>query len=130
MTRPNTFASGADASVAVRAPNPLWRWGLGLALAVQLVVVYSPFGLAGPQISGLDKVVHVAIFFGPALAVLMIGIRPRRALGILALHAPVSEIVQHYALSQRDGDVLDVVADLSGIALAGLAYVVWNGRHP
>jgi VanZ like family. len=103
----------------------LWR-----ALAVQLIAVYAPVGLAGPGITGLDKVVHVSIFFAPALALLMMGIRARWALGILALHAPVSELIQHFALPQRSGDVFDVMADLSGVVLGGLAYMVWKRRHP
>jgi VanZ family protein len=75
-------------------------------------------------------VVHILIFFAPALAALMMGIRARWALGILALHAPVSELIQHFALPQRDGDVFDVMADLMGVVLGGLAYMVWKRRHP
>jgi VanZ family protein len=107
-----------------------WRLAFGVALAVQLVAVYSPHGLAGPGITGLDKVVHVSIFFAPSLALLMMGIRARWALGILALHAPVSELIQHFFLPERSGDVFDVLADLSGVALGWFAYVVWDRRHP
>jgi len=107
-----------------------WRLAFGIALGVQLIAVYSPNGLGGPGITGLDKVVHVSIFFAPALAVLMMGIRARWALGILAMHAPVSELIQHIGLPQRSGDVFDVLADLSGVALGGLAYLVWKRRHP
>ena len=113
-----------------RTQKRLSRLAFGVALALQLIAVYSPQGLAGPGIPGLDKVVHVSIFFAPALALLMMGIRARWALGILALHAPVSELVQHFWLPQRDGDVFDAVADLSGVLLGGLTYVVWTRRHP
>jgi hypothetical protein len=75
-------------------------------------------------------VVHVFIFFAPALAALMMGIRARWALGILVLHAPISELIQAVGLSQRDGDVFDVMADLAGVALGGLAYMVWKRRQP
>ena len=113
-----------------RTPKLLWRWALGAALAVQVIAVYTPRAPAGPQIIGLDKVIHVAIFAAPALAALMVGIRARWALGILAVHAPVSELIQHFVLPHREGDVLDVLADLSGVLLGALAYVVWNrGRH-
>ena len=111
-------------------PKRLWRLVLGVALVVQLIAVYSPQGLAGPGITGLDKVVHVSIFFAPALALLMMGIRARWALGILAVHAPVSELIQHFFLPQRSGDVFDALADLSGVALGWFAYVVWDRRHP
>ncbi|MHB8187910.1 MAG: VanZ family protein [Dermatophilaceae bacterium] len=108
----------------------MWRWALGVALAVQLIAVYSPHGPAGPEITGLDKVVHLSIFFVPAFAALMMGVRARWALGVLALHAPVSELIQHFGLPQRDGDVFDAMADLSGVLLGWLAYVVWTRRHP
>jgi len=143
--RPTTPASGPADRTDVSVPNPgtlkprtqeprthtlLWRVAFGVALAAQLIAVYSPQGLAGPGITGLDKVVHVSIFFAPALALLMMGIRARWALGILALHAPVSELIQHFLMPQRSGDVFDAVADLGGVVLGGLAYLVWERRHP
>jgi VanZ family protein len=108
----------------------LWRVAFGVAIAVQLIAVYAPVGPGGPEVTGLDKVVHILIFFAPALAALMMGLRARWALGILALHAPVSELIQHFALPQRDGDLFDVMADLMGVVLGGLAYMVWKRRHP
>ncbi len=148
--RPTTTASGPAAGADVSVPTPggpklptekpysqrlraqkrLWRVAFGVALAVQLIAVYSPQGLAGPGITGLDKVVHVSIFFAPALALLMMGVRARWALGILALHAPVSELIQHFFLPHRSGDVFDALADLGGVALGWFVYVVWDRRHP
>ena len=135
MTRRTTRAPRRADGAVVRKPNPyspklLWRLAFGVALAVQLIAVYAPVGPGGPEVTGLDKVVHILIFFAPALAALMMGIRARWALGILALHAPVSELIQHFALPQRDGDVFDVMADLMGVVLGGLAYMVWKRRHP
>jgi hypothetical protein len=132
--RPTSAPRTADGAV-VRKPNPptpkrLWRIAFGVALAVQLIVLYAPDGPAGPEIPGLDKVIHLSIFAVPALAALMVGWRARWwAVGILAVHAPASELVQHFVLPHRDGDVLDVVADLSGVALGGLAYLVWTRRR-
>ncbi len=141
--RPTTPAPRPPAGTDVSVPTPgrpkaraqeprtlLWRLAFGVALGVQLIAVYSPHGLAGPGITGLDKVVHVSIFFAPSLALLMMGIRARWALGILALHAPFSELIQHFFLPERSGDVFDVLADLSGVALGWFAYVVWDRRHP
>jgi VanZ family protein len=127
-----------DGLMPVAPPSPagslpggiaLWRTALGLAVAVQLIAVYSPSGVSGPQMAGLDKVVHVSIFAAPALAALMAGISAPWALGILAVHAPVSELIQHFVLSSRDGDVVDVIADFCGVALGGLAYLVWIRRQ-
>jgi len=98
-------------------------------MSVQLVALYVPDAPGGPQVVGLDKVVHITIFAAPALAALLVGIRARWALGILAVHAPISELVQHVALSHRSGDVLDVVADLGGVLLGGMVYLVWSRRQ-
>jgi hypothetical protein len=109
--------------------NTLWRWAFGVALVVQLIVLYAPNAPGGPQINGLDKVIHVSIFAATSLAALMVGMRARWALAILAVHAPISEMIQHLVLPHRSGDVLDVMADLSGVVLGGLAYLVWNRRQ-
>jgi hypothetical protein len=106
-----------------------WRWAFGAALAVQLMVLYAPRAPAGPPVNGFDKVIHLAIFAAPAFAALMVGIRARWALGILALHAPISELIQHFALPHRSGDVFDAVADIIGVLLGGLAFLVWNRRQ-
>ena len=58
------------------------------------------------------------------LTALLAGLPRRWVLGVLALHAPVSEVVQATLLSSRDGDVWDAVADLTGIGLALGAFLV------
>lgn len=135
MTRRTWSARGTVAGRVAHLPNQgssklLWRLVFGVAMFAQLITVYSPRGVGGVEITGLDKVVHLLIFAAPALAALMVGIRARWALGILAVHAPVSELIQHFALPNREGDVLDAMADLSGVALGWLAYVVWSRRQP
>lgn len=113
-----------------RKPSRLWLVALGVALVIHLISLYSPEVPGAPPIAGLDKVVHVLIFAAPALAALMAGISAPWVLGILAVHAPVSELIQHYALSHRGGDVLDMLADFVGVAIGGLAYLVWSRRQP
>ena len=130
MTKLFRSAPRTAAGAFVRKPNRLWRLVLILAVALQLIALYSPQVPAGPQITGLDKVVHVCVFAGPALAALMAGISAPWALGILAVHAPVSELIQHFALAHRSGDVFDALADFGGVALGALAYVVWSRRQP
>ena len=128
-----TRSSSASETVAGKSnPRPsrlLWRWAFGAAVVVQLIALYVPDAPAGPEIIGLDKVVHVSIFAAPALAALMVGLRARWALGILAVHAPISELIQHFFLTPRSGDVFDAVADLSGVLLGAMAFVVWNRRQ-
>ncbi|MEP7191566.1 MAG: VanZ family protein [Actinomycetota bacterium] len=130
MTRVAESTPDAAADPFVRKSNRLWRVALFVAVAVQLIALYLPRAPAGPPVTGLDKVVHICIFAAPALAALMAGIRARWVLGILAVHAPLGELIQHFALPQRSGDVLDVMADSAGIALGSLAYLVWNRRQP
>jgi len=130
MTRPHVSTPEAVVDPVGREPNRLWRLAFGFALVAQLIALYSAQGLGGPQIPGLDKAVHVLIFAAPALAALMAGISAGWALGILAVHAPVSELIQHSALSTRSGDVLDVMADLGGVVLGWLVYLVWSRRQP
>jgi VanZ family protein len=102
---------------------------LGVALAIQLIVLYSPVTPAGPPITGLDKLVHLCVFAAPALAALLAGISARWVVAILLLHAPISELIQHFAVPSRTGDVLDVLADFSGVAIGVLCYLVWNRRQ-
>jgi hypothetical protein len=111
---------------------PRWRWAaLGVALAVNLVILYSPQA-PGPAalggVPGLDKVVHVATFGVLAWAGLRAGLMAGWWLPLLAAHAVLSEIVQHELLPHRSGDPLDVVADIVGV-LAGSwsAWASWRG---
>ena len=110
--------------------NRLWLIALGIALAAQLSALYWPMVTSGPTVPGLDKLVHILVFAAPALAALMAGIGAPWVFGILVMHAPLSELIQHFALAHRTGDVLDVMADFAGIGLGALAYLVWNRRQP
>ena len=130
MTQRSTNGPGTVAAKSHPRPQELrWRWAFGVAMAVQLIVLYAPRAPAGPHVNGFDKVIHLSIFAAPVFAALMMGIRARWALVVLALHAPISELVQHFALPHRSGDVFDAIADLSGVLLGGIAYVVWNRRQ-
>ena len=101
------------------------------ALLLQALIVYAP-QVPGPEptVPGADKVVHGIVF---ALPVLLAGAArlPRwRWLAVaLAVHAPVSELIQHTVLPHRSGDPLDVLADLVGVGLAVL-WVEWFVRRP
>ena len=106
-----------------RPPRARRVW-LGLSLLLQLVVVYAPSAPGGPEVNGLDKVVHASVFGAVVLTALLAGLPRRWVLAVMALHAPVSEVVQATLLSSRDGDVWDAVADLTGVGLALGAFLV------
>ena len=102
----------------------VWLVLLGVSLVLQLVVLYAPSAPGGPEVNGLDKVVHAGVFGAVVLTALLAGLPRRWVLGVLALHAPVSEVVQATLLPSRDGDVWDAVADLTGVGLALGAFLV------
>jgi len=129
MTRVPEGASPASPAGPVDRPRTVWLVALGVAVVVQLITLYSPEVPGTPPIAGFDKVVHLAIFAAPVLAALLAGLSAPWVLGLLVVHAPVSELIQHVALSRRSGDVFDVVADLCGVALGALAYLVWIRRN-
>ena len=88
---------------------------LVVALAVHLYGLYDPTPTGG----GLeinDKLVHGLLFGIPALLGVLRGAGGWWPL-LLALHAPVSELVQARLLARRTGDPWDGVADLVGVAL-------------
>lgn len=90
-----------------------------LAVAVQLVVLYSPDSGGTPPFPHADKVVHVAVFALVGGAGLLAGIRPRPLLVALLAHAVLSELVQAVVLAGRTGSGWDVAADALG-AVAGV----------
>jgi hypothetical protein len=96
-----------------------------VVLAVQFLALYWPRVAVEQPFSVADKAVHVLLFAAPAAAGLLAGLRPAYLLGLLALHAPVSELLQHTILPHRTGDPLDALADLVGVALGAAAGVVW-----
>jgi hypothetical protein len=96
---------------------------LALAVVAQLAVLYAPAQPDGvPSFVHADKVVHVLVFLVPTALALLAGFRPRVVVGVFAGHAVVSEVVQGVLLPSRAGDPLDVLADLTGVALGVLAW--------
>ncbi|GAA2742716.1 hypothetical protein GCM10009868_13740 [Terrabacter aerolatus] len=98
-----------------------------MAVVGQLLALYWPVVTVEGPVSWTDKVVHLLVFAAPTYAV-------GRALGSVwpsvlafAVHAPVSELVQHHLLPGRSGDVWDAVVDLVAVALGAGALVV-RGR--
>lgn len=105
--------------------------GVVALLAVQVLVLYTPQSGGPPSpIPHGDKVVHALVFAAPVLvAGLAKGAAWQAVAFLSAVHAPVSEVIQHLALPTRSGDAWDVVADLVGVGMAA-AGVAWWFRRP
>jgi hypothetical protein len=110
-----------------RRSAPASRLVVAVALAVvvvQLLVLYWPVVTVEGPVSWTDKVVHLLVFAVPTYAVGRALGSVRVAVLLFAIHAPVSELVQHFLLPGRSGDVWDAVLDLVGVALGAAALVV------
>ncbi|KRE43602.1 hypothetical protein [Knoellia sp. Soil729] len=100
------------------------RWRLvpaAAALVVQLVVLYSPSGGGVAPFPSFDKLVHCSVFALPVLLALVAGLPKWPVVVLVALHAPVSELIQWTLLPHRSGDPWDVVADLVGVGVGLVA---------
>jgi hypothetical protein len=121
-----------------RAPS-LRGWHLAAAGALIAVVLqlWGLYRVSGPPqppwFPFADKLEHAAGFALPVLLILLavalhgyLGWQwpgPRMSTlvaGIFAVHAVVSEVIQHLWYRHRTGDPLDVVADWAGIAVGVL----------
>jgi VanZ family protein len=100
-----------------------------IAVAAQLLVLYWPVVTVEGPVSWTDKVVHALVFAIPTYAVGRAVGSVGVAVTIFAVHAPLSELVQHFLLPGRTGDVWDVVLDLVGVALGAAALVVGARRR-
>jgi VanZ family protein len=108
------------------------RWRHVAAWAVGVLCITSVPGSAVPRaggVPGLDKVVHVAMYFGlgRAIAQAMAGSRGTRVLVTVAVFAAVDEWHQTF-VPGRQGDTGDWVADVVGGAL-GIASIRARGRQ-
>jgi len=110
--------------VVVGPPHRTAAVVFAVLLVAHLAALYWPrVDLQGP-VTWSDKVAHLLLFLAPTVAGLLAGVRPAYLVALLALHAPVSELLQHYLLPHRSGDAWDAVADLSGVVLGVTSVVV------
>ncbi|EAP99799.1 hypothetical protein JNB_06509 [Janibacter sp. HTCC2649] len=100
----------------------LWSYAPVLvAVVLQLVLLYSPSGGGISPFPNFDKLVHGAMFALPVFFALLAGLPRVPVIAVLALHAPVSELIQWTLLPNRSGDPWDVVADLVGVTIGAIA---------
>ena len=120
---PQPRAADAGASVG-DAGRPALLGLLGVTVLLQVVVLYAPSGGGDLLFPESDKLVHLLLFLVPVVVALLAGLRPGWVVALFAAHAVVSEVVQAALLPGRSGDVVDVVADLVGVALGVLLWSV------
>ena len=88
-----------------------------LLLASLYVLFWPDPAGAGSGPPGADKLVHLLLFAGLATTACLRFGRTAAVVAAVAGYAAASELVQALLLSQRAGDLLDLVADLAGVAL-------------
>jgi hypothetical protein len=117
----------------VRVDRPR-RWSylpVLVAVVLQLVLLYAPSSGGVSPFPNFDKLVHSAMFALPVFFALLARLPRVPVIAVLALHAPVSELIQWTLLPNRSGDPWDVVADLVGVTLgAAAAHLVLNREQP
>lgn len=94
------------------------RVAFAVSLALLLWGLYTPGEPGAVELfPHADKVLHFLGFTVPAcLAVLVF--RHWWPIVAFAANAVISELVQHFFLPHRDGDVFDLIADLAGVLIA------------
>lgn len=107
----------------------LVRVAAGVAVVLQLCVLYWPVVTVEGPVSWTDKVVHVFVFAVPTYLVGWALRRVSLAVAIFLVHAPLSELVQHFLLPGRSGDIWDAVVDVIGVALAASLLLVRARRE-
>ncbi|HVE64250.1 MAG TPA: VanZ family protein [Mycobacteriales bacterium] len=109
------MSSGLARWRAVGSRRDVAFWAAVLLSAVVLLVPRAP--TPGPDVPGLDKVVHAGIFCLLALtACRRFGRRTAVALALVG-YAVGTELAQGLVLPERSAEVLDVGADLAGAAV-------------
>ncbi|HVE98159.1 MAG TPA: VanZ family protein [Mycobacteriales bacterium] len=115
------------------APARSWaRTAAFLAAVVASAVALFTPEAPGPDLldfRGADKVVHLGLFAVLAAATIWRFGREPRAVAALLGYAGASEVVQALWIEGRSGDVVDLVADVVGIALALSASREWGRRR-
>jgi VanZ family protein len=102
---------------------------LGVLVLAHLLALYWPrVDLQGP-VTWTDKVMHVLLFAVPVLAAHVARVPFLGwVVAVFAVHAPLSEWLQHAVLPDRSGDAWDALADVAGVVLGVTLGVVGRRR--
>ena len=95
-----------------------WQIAFVVALIVQVWALYWPHQPSVGSGLPLDKVVQFGLFFIVSYAGLRAGFSQPIVVGVMLGQALLSEIIQHFLLPERSGDVWDLVADVAGVTVA------------
>lgn len=112
----------------LRSRRPLPILGAVVAVVLQLAALYWPVVTVEGPVSWTDKIVHLLVFAVPTFAVGLAWGRIWPAALIFAAHGPLSELVQHFFLPGRSGDVWDAVVDIVGVCVGVVALLVVRRR--
>lgn len=99
----------------------------GVAVLLQVAVLYSPDTGGAPPFPQADKVVHVFVFALVGFTGVLAGIRWLPLGGALLLHGVLSEVLQGTVLSGRAGSGWDLAADAVGAAIGIVLAASWRG---
>jgi VanZ family protein len=104
----------------------LSRGVLAVTVLVSLAVLFAPSSDVPSAPPGVDKVVHLSLFLALALTARWAGAGRQGTAVLLVVYAAVSEVLQGTDLIGRDAELLDFVADSTGVLLGLL---LWQGLH-
>jgi VanZ family protein len=104
------------------------RVAFAAAVALSLVMLFSPASEVPSDLPVSDKVVHFLMFALLAVTGRLAGVPLRGLAAGLVVYAGVSELLQSALPINRDGDLRDALADTLG-ALSGLVVHAAAGRR-
>lgn len=88
-----------------------------LAGGLSIIVLFKPGGDGPLPFWQADKVIHAITFALLALGLWWRQLAAKTILAVLAAYAVGSEVIQHFFISGREFDLLDMVADTFGVGL-------------
>jgi VanZ family protein len=97
-------------------------WPMTFALLVSVVVLFTPASGVPAALSGVDKLVHLALFTLLAVTARFAGTAAWAVLALLAAYAALSEVLQALLPIGRNGNVPDGLVDVAGVLLGVAAY--------